>query len=131
MRLLKYQFPPVLWAILIYFFSTIPNLNVILNIPAGADKIVHAGLYFILCWLTWRAFHEQHSFLILKNGAMLGAFIFCLVYGMLDEYHKSFMPGRIPEFYNVVADTGGALLFIAVALLRYRPPSQGGEHEKS
>ncbi len=120
-RILIYQLPPFVWAILIYFLTAIPGIQLVLAAPAGIDKLIHAALYFILCWLTWRAFYRQEWYPALKEGAPLGAFIFCVVYGFLDEYHQSFIPGRSPEFYNALADTGGALLFIALMLLRHHP----------
>jgi VanZ family protein len=115
---LKYQVPPVLFAVLIYFLAAIPNVHLIIQLPVGADKIVHAVLFFVLCWLMWRAFYYQHTLPVIRNSAILGAFIFCVIYGILDEYHDSFVPGRSADFFDVVADAGGALLFVAIASLR-------------
>jgi VanZ family protein len=106
-NVVKYQVPPVLFAIGIYFLSAIPNIHLIVNPPQGADKFVHAFLFFVFCWLVWRAFHHQGIFLLMRKGALLGAFIFCVVYGSLDEYHHSFVPGRSSDFFDLVADTGG------------------------
>ena len=44
----------------------------------------------------------------------MGAFIFSAAYGVLDEYHQSFVPGRSVEFYDFLADCGGALLYTAL-----------------
>lgn len=127
MKALKYQVPLVVWAVIVYFLSVDPDLRRMFNTSAGLDKIIHALLYFVLCWLAWRAFHKQDLYSMLRNGAFLGAFIFCLVYSVMDEYNQSFIPGRTPEFFNVVADMGGALLFIAIAWLRHRPDGESRE----
>lgn len=99
--------------------------------PAGTDKIVHALLYFILCWLVWRAFYHQHAFQQMRNNAFLGAFIFCVVYGLLEEYHHTFLPGRDPDILDVMADAGGALLFIAIASLVLRRQKEPEENTES
>ena len=67
---------------------------------------------------------------MLRQRAFLGAFIFCVVSALMDEYNQSFIPGRTPEPMNVVADTGGALLFIAIAMLRNRPDANDEEHKQ-
>ena len=107
----------MIWAILIYFLSAIPNAQLTFKNSPGVDKIIYAALYFVLCWLVWRSFYYQDTLPVVRNSAFLGAFIFCVVYGFLDEYHLSFLPGRDSDFYHVVADIGGALLFIAIAAL--------------
>jgi VanZ family protein len=116
--ILKYQIPPLVWVIVIYLLSAIPNIGLTIKTPPGIDKLTHAILYFVLCWLVWRAFHYQHTLPIVRTNAFLGAFIFCVAYGFLDEYHQAFTPGRDSDFYDVIADTGGALLFVAIASLR-------------
>jgi VanZ family protein len=129
--LFKYQIPPVMWVIVIYVLTAIPNIRLAFKFPPGTDKIVHAFLYFVLCWLVWRAFRYQDLFPMARNAAFLGAFIFCVVYGFLDEYHRSYVPGRDSDFYAVIADTGGALLFVAVALLRRRHHAEDEENPES
>ncbi|MGA3245375.1 MAG: VanZ family protein [Bacteroidota bacterium] len=128
---MKYQVPPVIWAIVIYFLSAIPNVHLIFKTSPGVDKIVHAALYFILCWLVWRAFYHQDTLPVVRNSAFLGAFIFCVVYGFLDEYHRSFVPGRDSNFFDVVADIGGVLLFIVIASLTRRHHKEDKERPES
>lgn len=50
----------------------------------------------------------------------MGAFIFSAVYGLMDEYHQSFVPGRTVDFYDFLADCGGALLYTAIFWLFQR-----------
>ena len=129
--LMKYQLPPVLWVVIIYFLSAIPNPHFKFTFPPGTDNVVHAIIYFVLCWLARRAFYNQNYFLMLRNGSFLGAFIFSVVYGLLDEYHQTFVPGRSAEFYDLLADTGGALLYIAIAWMLHRPEGADPENSKS
>jgi len=128
---MKYQLPPLLWVVIIYFLSAIPSSQLNFKLPPGSDKVVHAFIYFVLCWLARRAFYNQTSFLMLRNSSFLGAFIFSVVYGLLDEYHQTFVPGRDADFYDLLADTGGALLYVAIAWLVHRPEDADQEGSKS
>lgn len=42
---------------------------------------------------------------------------FCTLYGMSDEWHQSFVPGRTPAWDDVAADFRGALLGAAFVLI--------------
>lgn len=57
----------------------------------------------------------------------MGAFIFSAVYGLMDEYHQSFVPGRTVDFYDFLADCGGALLYTAIFWLFQR---RNGDRER-
>ena len=63
--------------------------------------------------------------------AWIAAVIFCALWGMSDEFHQSFVPGRDSSVYDLAADvTGGAAgaLVFSFAARRRTPP--GGEaHE--
>lgn len=39
-----------------------------------------------------------------------GSVIFCSLYGVSDEYHQSFVPGRLAETGDWLADTLGAAI---------------------
>lgn len=127
--LIKYQLPPLLWIFVIYVLSSIPKLPILLGVPKGADKIGHAILFFVLCWLSWRAFLHQSYLPLMSRYALLGAFIFTIVYGVLDEFHQRFVPGRTSDVYDVMADAGGALLFAVIAWMVQRAPPETGPPE--
>ena len=118
---IKYQFPPLLWIAIIFTLSSIPRLQLTFESVLGADKMAHAVMFLVLCLLVRRAFFYQDFFPLLKTYALLGAFIFAVVYGILDEYHQTFVPGRVSDFYDVLADTGGALLYVGISWLTRRP----------
>jgi VanZ family protein len=79
---------------------------------AHQDKVMHAGAYFIMAVLTWRSFIHY-----LKQPYALAiiSLVFCSLYGGLDEWHQSFIPGRTPDMGDWIADTIGAA--IAIGLL--------------
>lgn len=116
---------------MIYVLSSISNFHIRLDkIPQGTDKIIHAVIYFILCLFIRRAFFYQNRFPLLKSYALMGAFIFSVVYGLLDEYHQRSVPNRSVDFYDFLADAGGALLYVAIFWLRNRQDDNGRELQK-
>ncbi len=106
----KYQLPLFLWLVLIFGLSAIPHIPVV-KFPLSPDKIGHAGIYFVLCMLSMRAFFHQDIWPWLKENSMLAAVIFTIVYGTLDEVHQIFVPNRWADVYDAIADAVGALLF--------------------
>lgn len=127
-KFFKYQLPPILWIVVIYILSSLPNLHLKIKTLPGTDTVAHAFIYFVLSWLTRRAFYNQDGLPLLKNSAFLGAFIFSCVYGILDEFHQRSVPGRTADFYDFLADAGGALLYVAIAWMRQ---SRNGDNESS
>ncbi len=116
-----YQLPAVLWAAAIFIESAIPAKE-IPRLPHGSDKVIHATLFFIFCWLTHRALKFQ-NFAWLSRISLFIAIVGTAIYGFTDEYHQIFVPGRTPDVYDLLADILGAsiyLLIIAIAEERRR-----------
>ncbi len=85
----------------------------------GLDKLAHAAVYALLAWLAARAFAtlpwKAHAGLIPWAAAVFAAF-----YGLSDEVHQLFVPGRSGDVWDLVADSvgaaGGALFYHRRAL---------------
>jgi VanZ family protein len=116
-NILKYYLPPLFWILASVVFAYFPDLLFQTKLPPGVDKIVHAFIYFIMCWLVKRAFDHQKALSQLNEHPYLGSLIFCIGYGVLDEFHHTFLPERSPNVFNLAAGVGGALLYAASALL--------------
>jgi VanZ family protein len=71
------------------------------------DKINHAGAYFLLMLLAWRAVRwlaPGRS----NRWHLLAALAFVAFYGATDELHQAFVPGRDCDLFDWLADvTGG------------------------
>lgn len=106
--------PPLFWAAMIYYLSDQPQL------PAtpGGDKLAHLGTYLVLGALAVRALYLGTGASI-AVGALAGGF-FATWYGILDEVHQSFVPGRSSSVEDVLADAAGALLGTLLAYAIYR-----------
>ena len=111
---IQFQLPAIAWCFFIFIASSIP----IAQLPAlenYSDKVVHAGVFSVLCWLMHVALFFQGNATI-KRYSLLIAVLFVLAYGISDEYHQLFTPGRSSDLYDVAADLFGGILYAAVNL---------------
>lgn len=87
-----------------------------LHLPAipGVDKIAHmtayAGLALSFLWLFHKRAVKDH-----RRTAILTV-LFCVLYGISDEFHQSFIPLRSVSVLDLLADGLGAALVTAVWL---------------
>jgi VanZ family protein len=81
---------------------------------ARFDKILHATEYAVLSLLFFQAIYFTSNFSSERNTKKHPAFIvgcfLTILYGLTDEYHQSFIPGRCFDWYDLLADSIGALL---------------------
>jgi VanZ family protein len=75
------------------------------------DWLSHATVYLVLAVLAARAFTAGEA-LDLRLAAC--AFAFCVAYGISDEWHQSFVPGRHADPWDVAKDAAGALAGVAL-----------------
>lgn len=112
---MKFWVPVYLYAGLIFFLSSLsfaPSLGPkILHI----DKLLHFTEYGILGYLLARAARNSDS-LYLKAHFRIFAVSLGVLYGLSDEFHQYFVPGRDVEILDVVADSLG--VFVGQIFLR-------------
>ncbi len=75
------------------------------------DKLIHFAAYALMalwCWRFFRHFLNKIQHLIIVTA------LFCSFYGLTDEWHQSFVPGRNADSADWLADTCGALFMIAI-----------------
>ena len=78
------------------------------------DKVLHALVYAVLGGLCCLAARRTWSFG--RRGLVLVGAFCALLYGMTDELHQLFVPGRSADVYDVVADGVGGLIGAAIAV---------------
>jgi VanZ family protein len=71
------------------------------------DKVMHFAVYALLGALTLRAVAGGRRAGVTWSG-LLVSIVVATLYGITDEWHQSFVPGRTPEAMDVVADLAGA-----------------------
>jgi VanZ family protein len=79
------------------------------------DKVIHALVYAVLGGLCFAAVRQTWT---LTKGRMVAAATLCAVlYGLADEFHQLFVPGRSADLYDALADGIGGLLGASVAAI--------------
>lgn len=72
-------------------------------------KSAHLIAYAILAWLWWRALSKARR---TAWPVLFAAFGLATLYGITDEIHQLFVPGRHGRVSDILFDAGGALLMI-------------------
>jgi VanZ family protein len=117
-KLLVYT-PLVVYWIVLFGATTLPAASM----PSFGvvDKVNHLSAYFILAILLFLTLLFQQKIPLAKNKVAAYALIICSLYGMLDEVHQIFIPGRSAEFLDLFADILGAglgVLFMIILVKR-------------
>ena len=116
--------PLIVYWICLLIATSLPTAD--LPSVAISDKLKHFGAFFGLSILLALTFHYQNKFLLFKKYFLVAALVITSLYGLLDEIHQSFIPGRYNEFMDWVADSLGAiagilLVFYIMKKLDYLP----------
>ena len=79
------------------------------SVPEGPPALGHFMLYAVLGALYYLA---------LPGGTRAWRVVLAIglasVYGVSDEFHQSFVPGRTPDVMDWLVDTAGAMLAVLV-----------------
>ena len=79
---------------------------------ASHDKLDHwiafAGLAFLLMWAFWACWGRLRPWTVMGIAA---------IYGVLDEWLQGFVPTRVPDVWDWVADVVGAGFGTAMAMV--------------
>ncbi|MBI4153565.1 VanZ family protein [Candidatus Woesebacteria bacterium] len=111
MKTLRFWMPPTLWAVVIFLFSTLPTVKTFEFYwwDFTIKKSAHIIEYGIFSLLLYRAFINTG---VDRKKAAIYSILISVLYGLTDEYHQGFTPGREPKLRDVGFDTIGAILAI-------------------
>jgi VanZ family protein len=106
----------LLWApvgLLLAYEFYLSSQSVLPGLPGGFeiphfDKLEHAVYYFLMGAFAVRAARFGEGWNVRRTVIVLVASGF--VYGCVDEFHQSFVPGRASEVGDVAADVLGVTL---------------------
>ena len=113
----------------IFFLSHQPGD--VLPLPAlpGLDKLAHFAVYGLLAATLIRACRP--TIRQVRPGRVVAVTILgCLLYGLTDEFHQSFIPGRFVSLQDILADTLGALTVAVAWLLVHRTRARTATKEE-
>ena len=102
-------FLPILWMGLIFYLSHQPYNVFPGGITSGEQVAAHIFLYAVLAYLIVMAAVSWRRPWRMKNIILFSIF-FSILYGITDEYHQGFVPGRYVSFLDLIFDSAGAIL---------------------
>ena len=107
------------WMLFIFVLSAQSSFPVSLS-QSGYDVVssfAHLGLYLILAVLVVEAAAASN---IDRRRSLLLALLLCGLYGLFDEYHQSFVPGREMGLSDWLLDISAAFVVVVFYSLLYR-----------
>ncbi len=106
--------PLAVYWIILFVMTSLPST---MSISVGvSDKIEHFGAYGLLSVFLFLALKFQSKYSVLSDYPATFTVIIASLYGIIDEFHQLYIPGRSAEFYDWLADFSGSIL--AVIILR-------------
>jgi len=109
----------IYWVTLLILTSTpaqeLPKVDI-------SDKVVHFGAYFVLAILfqLYVFISKGESVFNGKIKTYVLTIIVLTLYGAFDEIHQAFIPGRVADLVDFIADTLGVVtaVLLLTALLK-------------
>jgi len=103
---------PLAWMGFIFYLSSLPHIPYLEHgwYTSLRDVAGHFAVYAVLALLWERALAAAG---VARPARW--AFLIALVYGLTDEFHQSFVPGRAPDLFDVLTDAAGAAFALWLA----------------
>ena len=111
MKFLTPRILPCLFvATAIFLVSHIPGeeIDIPLSVqPVRLDLVYHIAVYFILSTSICFGIGAR------SVGANIAVILIAFTYGISDELHQIYVPGRSPAIIDVMSDLGGTILGVS------------------
>lgn len=98
----------MLWASLIFYVSSIPNLRITQE-SLLQHIINNLGHFTEYCVLTLLVLSSQTKDKLTKVS-IPNAFLFAFAYSISDELHQLFVPGRMTDIWDIAVDVLGIII---------------------
>ena len=105
----------MVYAGLIFLLSSFPHFPEEVPPFIGYDKLAHFIEYYFFGILICRWLLNKKNHFV-RRYALFMTMLIGMCYGVSDEWHQSFIPGRVASIWDVLFDAVG----IAAAVLTYR-----------
>ena len=132
LRLINLWLPVAAQMALIFYFSAQPSGSDVLSRFPFSALVGHLGGYFLLSLLFYRAF--SGGLRQWRPVAAAWAVVCSILYGVSDEMHQYFVPGREPSWLDLLVDGAGACLAVIACRLWFhgrRSRAKNGQKERS
>jgi len=105
------KIPAIFVMVALFTLSTLPGNDPLLNSIHLGDKIEHFIAYFVLgitfcIWIPgkkWFAKPIIYSIFVV---------VLCTLFGISDEYHQTFVPGRSGDLYDLAVDFAASVIAV-------------------
>lgn len=119
MKFAKGSDPILLWMPVAIYMAAIFFASSMSTVPgpvgaAFSDTVLHMGCYGGLALVTLRAL-ARGQWAGVSLGIALAAWLIATLYGVSDEWHQMYVPGRMSELRDLVNDAAGALVAVGAA----------------
>lgn len=107
-RFARIYLPPLIYAALIFGVSCFHYVPVPTIDRISLDKLYHVAEFTVFGYLLMRAWHQgKHlsGFPLILLTIIIGA-----GYGVSDEVHQLFVPGRFFSYWDMAADAVGTVV---------------------
>ena len=106
MKRKTYVILTIFYASLIFVLSSFPKVPTIER--PFLDKLEHVIEYSVLGFLAVSCFKK------IDRKTIILAILITSLYGVLDEFHQYFVPGRDFSIFDILADSLGGLLGVGI-----------------
>ncbi len=111
LRKLLFWIPSIIWAIIIFSISN-KSGNELPSLKFGLDKLAHIVVYSFLSYLLLFAYVNTSNQKYLRKIYL--AFLIAFLYGIFEEFHQLFVPGRFFSFADMYANLVGSIIGILI-----------------
>jgi VanZ family protein len=112
--------PPLALMAVIFWFSAQPSTTHHGTLMFILRKIAHFTEYALLLGLWFRALRTR----LTLDRALAWSWAICVGYAATDEFHQTFVHGRVGIWRDVVIDACGALVLALVIRRVMRPRAE-------
>ncbi len=106
-----YRFITLLYMGIIFYLSSM-EMSSLPELPRNFDKVLHTAEFAILAFLIFCSIKSM-----VKRNVFLLSFVIAAAYGITDELHQIYVPGRYASLADLAADSLGAFLGAGLAAL--------------
>ena len=107
--------PLAFYWLIIFTLTSLPGNSIPKMILGFSDKAKHFGAYLVLSFLLNFTLHFQNKYKISNKYSASFTFLIISIYGLLDEIHQIFVPGRYFEWLDFLSDLIGGLIGIFIS----------------
>ena len=105
------------WCV-IFALTSLPGSDNTYTFKLG-DKIDHFAAYFVLSIFMYLTMIMQNKKILFKEYPFKYSFIIVFFYGVFDELHQIFIPGRSCDIFDLLADVLGSILALLIMHMLY------------